>query len=754
MRMKEILLSLSLAGCGILNAIPVDGIVTLDGKPAPDTLVSDGFSFVRTDASGRYRLNTHAKASTIYVHRKAGVTAHPFYFQLTPKQRSYHFALSSAPESPGEQLNILVIGDPETPNMGYLEEIETDIRANPETDFVLIAGDICFRNGVEAHARRLAPGKFPRPVYYCVGNHELDRLKEREAFIENLAPWYYSFECRGVLFVAAPMYKSWGAPLLYDMKDFGDWFRELLKQFPAKQPKILLCHDMPDLVGKEIAGRNGTTRLKDFNFKSILYGHKHYNAATTTPDGLRLFCTTQTTRGGSGFSIPQYRRVVFSANGDFLRSSLHYAGVSKLLSAGFDGKSIWATAGNSGDEVVKVTAVSANGDALELKQNSPLSWTGESSFNPVRVEAVTTLGKTFTAPVHEERHLRLSAALPAETAIADLLSDNEQLFVATIDYAESKNGGIYALDRNTGAIRWFYRTGLSISNNFAQDKTTLFVLDAGGNIHAIAKADGKRRWLNAAPPWSLNVGRSGLVLANGVVVGGYGFLLRGVEAATGSTLWKNTFWKIPERTPCVDKLAVDGEVVFVISALNGLYAHDLATGTVRWNFNKLFLDATAAVGDREIVIGSSSEKKYYRLDQATGKVIPEKTRQFNGIGSASVPVRWRDLLILGTANRGVVALRWDDLSEAWNFATGNSGLATIDYMPPSTPLRTVDATVMIRGDELCFGGNDGVFYRLDAATGKAKAKYFSGAPIVSKAASIDGQLFFVDLTGRVFECVE
>lgn len=731
-----------------LSAQTIEGLVKTDGgRPIAGVLISDGHSFVTTDQKGYYRIDTAPNATTVYIHQNSGYLVNPFYYLLKPEQSNYDFTIEKSPENGNETVNVLVIGDPETDDISYMKEIAEYIEQFPEIDFVLIAGDICERNGMRAHSKMLTRESFPRPVYYVIGNHDIVNLApgETDFYAANVAPWYYSFDYKGILFVAAPMYNAWGPPLPYDMKEYGDWLKKLLSIFPPSQPKVLMTHDIIDLVGHIVPTHDKPIILDDYNFRAILYGHKHMNVVMHYDSGRKALSTATTNFGGVGLSAPNFR-VITIAKDSTIRSTLHYTKLKELLNAGTDGRQLWVTAGNSGDEVIRVVVTGRDGTEQPLNQMTSLGWHAPLPFGewkPVMARATTKSGRSFSVEV-KNSDCQLLQALPQETAMADLLIDGDFLFVAVTDDAEAEYGGVYAIDRYSGERKWFYQTQYSVRNNMTQSRDRLYLIDTRGNILSLNKSDGSVVWNNSANLKTINPSASGVILVDNVVVGGYGALLRGIDSVTGKTLWENKIWT--ERTPVEDKLATKGNVVYVISALNGLYAYEAHTGEILWRFNKNYLSGTVCVGEEELFV--KGEEEFFKLNSKDGAILINKP--LIGLASASAPILWEDLVIFGTGSQGIIALKQEDLSEVWNFLPNKTLITTTRYEKGTPP--TVDATVMVDGDVLEVGAGDGFIYRLDAATGKMLNRHFLGAPIVSKGVKAkDGRKYFNDITGRVFQ---
>lgn len=744
----KIQLLLIAALCACAWGYEISGAVKLqDGSPLKECLVSDGHSIVKTDATGRYTLELHPKAVTVYVHCTSGITGEQFHCLLNDEQAEYNFTLSESSNDAPDKLEVLIVGDPETNNVSYMDELADYIQVNPGIDFVLVAGDICRRDGMEAHRKGLTPERFPRPVYYVVGNHDIDDRKPDEpgAFVELMAPWYYTFEHDGILFIAAPMYNSWGAPLPYDMKDFGDWLKKVLTLFPQEQPKVMICHDIVDLVGEVVPTHSEPVQLNDHNFKAILYGHKHCNIVMNHEHGRKSYSTATTTIGGVGYFAPSFRYFSLDTDGT-QHSSIIYSQLYQLLQAGSDGQKVWATAANSRDQVVKVFCTDANGVQHDLEKNTELGWsTTAPAAESSQVTAVTKSGVEFSASLNNAgNRIRLVTALPQEAAMSDLLIDGDTLYAAVVDDAMSEQGGVYAIDRISGKILWKCNTRYSIRNNMAQDKTCVYWIDARGNIGATLKKNGELKWLNPADLTILSPSGSGVTLCNGIVAGGYGQLFRGVRAANGATAWMDKSWT--ERTPGEDKLTSENGIIYVISQLNGLFAYRAATGEKLWNFKKLFLSATAVPAQDCVYV--KGEYEMYKLDKSNGKQLAAK--RIGKLKTASVPVLYGDTLIMGTMEEGVVALNQAGLERKWSFKPGKTLLET-SYYAKNKPA-TVETTVFLKGEYIVFGAGDGWIYILRADNGQLQEKFFGGAPFAAKPVlAQDGKFYFLDMAGRILE---
>jgi outer membrane protein assembly factor BamB len=779
---KAMLMTTLAACCMSAVGATISGTVRLDrnhdGWPSqsdpgiPNMLVSDGFNFAVTDENGRYSLPLHEKAQTIYVQRTEQYTADitRFWHRVTPGRQTYDFLLEDARPVTGDTLSMVIIGDAETHDLSYMETIRTYIANHPEINLFINAGDISAGSpaGMEAHRDFVNAATMGMPVIYACGNHDED-FRGRgfygatDPFLAIYGPWWESFEMGGYLFVVVPIYNSWGAPILYDMLDCGDWLKALCKRFPDKK-KILIGHDLPDLVGYKMASHSGDVVLDDEKFVCAIYAHKHMNIVKKYPSGRKSFCVATPNKGGSGVFSPSFRVLRIDRKTDKTQSELFYPNALRHLAliTPQNGMSldknnghvtITADAYDGGDEIVAVTA-SHDGQSINLSRVNSAAWHGEANWkltdaNRITLSATTKSGKEFSQEfdVAKQNNNRLAwlAQLPADIAICDLTLVKGLLIIGVSDDENAEKGGLYALKADTGEIVWSYTTGYGIRNNVATDGDRIYAIDTRANIHAVDVTTGKRVWINPSDPSIVSPSASAIVCHDGIVAGGYGRHLRGIRAADGETIWRNTSWQVEERTPAEDKLAVADGSVFIISRLNGLYRHDLKTGKVIWQYKNLFANATA-LPDGDAIWLIPNNYHLFRLDLATGKLL--KDISFPCYATTAVPVKLPNgLLLVASGNKGLGAVDPATGKEAWRFIPKNSITPTADYTTGNPP--SVTATPLIDSDNLWVAANDGILYKLDPQDGHVIESHVVGMPVLNRPCADAQRIYVSDCFGRI-----
>jgi eukaryotic-like serine/threonine-protein kinase len=185
------------------------------------------------------------------------------------------------------------------------------------------------------------------------------------------------------------------------------------------------------------------------------------------------------------------------------------------------------------------------------------------------------------------RHLH--GAEPA----AEVMPDPFDVFLSSpvIDggavYFGSGDGNVYALDADTGALRWKFHTGNVVHASPALAGGTLYVGSWDSYFYALDAATGKERWrfkTGEDPAINNQVGiQSSAVVADGVVYFGCrDSHLYAVDAASGAQRWAfstGDSWVI--SSPSVR----DGTVYFATSDSGLVQALDAKTGNAQFSLD-------------------------------------------------------------------------------------------------------------------------------------------------------------------------
>jgi outer membrane protein assembly factor BamB len=147
-------------------------------------------------------------------------------------------------------------------------------------------------------------------------------------------------------------------------------------------------------------------------------------------------------------------------------------------------------------------------------------------------------------------------------------------------YFGSSDGNIYALDANSGTVKWKFQTGDVVHSSPAIADGTLYIGSWDTYLYALDAATGKEKWrfkTGDDPDIHNHVGiQSSPAVADGVVYfGSRDSFAYGVDAATGKQLWKfSTDGSWVNNSPAV----LEGKVYFGTSIPGFLHAVDGKTG--------------------------------------------------------------------------------------------------------------------------------------------------------------------------------
>ena len=169
---------------------------------------------------------------------------------------------------------------------------------------------------------------------------------------------------------------------------------------------------------------------------------------------------------------------------------------------------------------------------------------------------------------------------------------------------------VYALDANTGAVRWTFAAKDYISSSATVSQGHVYISDFR-YLYALDQQSGAVVW---AHPTTLSIYFSPVVAGQTVLLND-GEGLSALDATSGKQLWTAN---IPSQALIPG--AVSGSRVFVKS-VSSLYALDLASGKQLWRFDdRNFISLPAVTSDQVFVVkGSGADTAIVALDVASGQ---------------------------------------------------------------------------------------------------------------------------------------
>jgi outer membrane protein assembly factor BamB len=198
-------------------------------------------------------------------------------------------------------------------------------------------------------------------------------------------------------------------------------------------------------------------------------------------------------------------------------------------------------------------------------------------------------------------------------------------------YFGSGDGNIYALEANSGTLKWKFQTGDVVHASPAISNDTLFIGSWDSYFYALDAASGKKKW-------SFKTGEDHDIY-NQV----------GIQSSAA---------------------VMDGIVYFGCRDSN-FYALDAATGQKKWAFNNQgsWVITSPAVRDGKVYFATSDSALFYVLDAKSGAPVFSLKFKWPMFSSPAIA---GDLLYMGTHEGKLIAIDLKTQQPAWEFRTDGS----------------------------------------------------------------------------------
>lgn len=317
-------------------------------------------------------------------------------------------------------------------------------------------------------------------------------------------------------------------------------------------------------------------------------------------------------------------------------------------------------------------------------------------------------------------------------------------------YVGSDDGYLYALDLETGELRWRYRLAGAVASSPAAASGRIFVGDDSGMVYCLL-AEGDKR---------LTEDRVGLQL-----------------------------WRIPTGGPVTGSplVTLSGNAVFG-SGDGSLYAVKVVSGQPAWTYQTGApisaspvksaepLTVVSADGkaraERDVIYCAGEDGHLYALAERDGSVLWQVD---TGAPIRSTPVAWAQKVFLVNEEGKALALSGRDGREAWSqhLPSGPGGSPTLDGKRLIIPLRSgslvglnvltgetewsaqvpgriYSTPISTSGPVIYVGSTDGHLYALDKSTGEIRWDFVTGDAINASPAAAHGQLVVGSRDGSIY----
>ena len=299
---------------------PVSGVIRdQSGNPISGVVVSDGYSVVKTDSTGKYELPRNDKAKFVFYTTPAtyevalSSDGYPLFYKTLADNTNFDFTLGKSITKHSEW-HLYVMADPQTNQTGkycipyFQNYMATDIKSmvdregynsaenwnNNRLAYGMVLGDVIWNSAIESYMGKMKSAMAPentRVSWFTVpGNHDWyssdsDKNPNLDCYHKIFGPSIYSFD-RGDVHIVGMNNVLTGAGKSIEEYDQGftadeyNWLRKDLEMVP-KDKCVVLCVHIPFFDGEAGVRHNKyysqtLSLLRQFANAYILSGHCHY----------------------------------------------------------------------------------------------------------------------------------------------------------------------------------------------------------------------------------------------------------------------------------------------------------------------------------------------------------------------------------------------------------------------------------------------------------------------------------------------
>ncbi|MBR3651248.1 MAG: PQQ-like beta-propeller repeat protein, partial [Victivallales bacterium] len=323
------------------------------------------------------------------------------------------------------------------------------------------------------------------------------------------------------------------------------------------------------------------------------------------------------------------------------------------------------------------------------------------------------------------------------------------VFVATMPDSKFKGAGVRALNLTRGVQKWAFETPYGVRQSLDVTNGVVVALDDHNGVYGLNAADGTVRWKRD----DLAL-RTALPLTHANILDGERYImtcgstLMALETLTGKTIWENKEAGASCSRTSTPQSIVNG-VIFWSRHWASTNGYDAKTGQKLWSKNDGKIFRYRGLGvipyNKELALLASYSGGVVLIEPRTGEI----KKQFDASGNkqvGGVPLLYKNLVIYGTANMGLLAYDVETGERKWQIETDENLVSNAPY---TTGGNTVFAGPVLVNGFGVVGANDGNLYVFNPETGEVVQKLNLGAPIIAPVAVVSNRIVAVDLAGNV-----
>ncbi|MBQ0024912.1 MAG: PQQ-binding-like beta-propeller repeat protein [Bacteroidales bacterium] len=737
-----------------------NGILDKGERGVQGVAVSDGFTVTLTDKEGHYSISPNPRARFITVSTPDGWRNTNRFFTDVREAVSGVKLTGEILNRSNEGLDFGIARCKVYGSFAHMSDVEDRIYLEwidrmkeyaliHDQDFIAVTGDICYENGLKFFAKAMTDLNMGRRMVYTIGNHDLIRGNKdylgndygEKNFEDCFGPAWYSFNAAGVHFIVTPMLMGDAKPS-YSADDINAWIQKDLETIPSGTPVMMFNHDAATKLVPENA-----------NVKAFIYGHRHDDLRTVTDSGVTFYCTMSPSKGSNDHSASALREFIFNEKGE-MTSKMHYCPLSNHIVSHETGGNVKAVVYDAASEPVKAEVILPDGRKVAMHQVSDMMWEADlqkplPAGTVYKVAAEFTDGERIISRQVQEKGLRWMTTLPCKTFFTDPIISDGHLFIAGMDNENGQDCAVFSIDAASGAIEWATPVKNSVKGDMALMDGILYAGDVDYNVYAIDSSNGDVKWSKRVDVTFYPSFTEGIHAADGLVFAGCAHSLCALDATTGETVWTNrhnhgAITNVNTNRTAAGALLTNGYWV-------GRFCYDAATGNILWekkDHDNRYSSCTPAVLDTTFIYTGYSS--IMQVGARSGEVIKSNHYPFI-FNTRSEPLIIDGKIFVGSSNNGLLAVNFEDMSQAWNFLTEPAVIYTSPYTKNRE--KTVESSPAAFGENVVFGANDGYVYCVRRSDGLFVWSLKIGLPVLCKP-QIDGNLMYIsDFAGNIY-CYE
>lgn len=327
-----------------------------------------------------------------------------------------------------------------------------------------------------------------------------------------------------------------------------------------------------------------------------------------------------------------------------------------------------------------------------------------------------------------------------------------------IVYVVSLDGRLYAVDATTGKQRWCFATegerrfsaigymGMLPAVERMADPWdfylsspavvggTVYFGSGDGNVYAVDAESGSLRWKYKTG----DVVHSSPAVSNGVVyAGSWDTYFYALDASSGQLIWKfktGDDAKIHLMTGIQGSAAIVGGTVYFGSRDANVYALNAKTGELKWKYanGSSWVISSPAIASDRVYFTTSDSYRFQALDAVSGRALYSLRY---GIYAFSSPAVAGSHAYFGTFDGRLYDVDLEKQSYSGRFATPGFYLNGKKYLGPDGTLATESVWT---GDTL------------DSLISDLRGKIFSMGSIISSPVVSNGSVYFGSVDGNLY----